>query len=365
MRYAFAILLSVHGLIHIMGFVRAFYLTDLNKQISGLSKPIGALWLVAFLLFIISATQFFQNKKWFYIACLAVLLSQILIVLEWTSAKFGTLPNVIILLIAIGAYSTYAFHLKADTVSKTLLESNQTVTTSTILERDIKHLPEPVQHWLTRSGVIGNGIISSVRLQQKGSMRTKPDGKWMPFDAQQYFDVTNASFVWTTQVQAMPVIPMMGCDKLINGEGAMLIKVGGLLPVVNERENDKINSGAMIRYLSEMCWFPTAALKDYIHWEPIDETSAKAIFTYANQSVSGVFTFTSEGDIKTFKALRYKDTSDNAKPENWCVEMLSCASFNGIRIPNNSKVTWQLEGGDFHWLTAEITALDYNPIQLY
>lgn len=241
MRYVFTILLGLHGLIHLMGFVSAFFSTTIEKQVLGISKPIGALWLVTFILFIISAAQFLGNKKWFYVAFLAVLISQILIIVAWKDAKFGTIANIIIVLVSMSAYGIHQFHNMVQKESTEIFQSIKTMNSSVITKNDIEHLPKIVQKWMTRSRVIGNQNIVSVRLKQKGKMRTKPNSKWMPFTANQYFNVNNPSFIWSTNVDAMPIVPMVGRDKLIHVEGEMLIKIAGLLPVVNEAENEKIN----------------------------------------------------------------------------------------------------------------------------
>jgi hypothetical protein len=60
----------------------------------------------------------------------------------------------------------------------------------------------------------------------------------------------------------------------------------------------------MIRYLAETTWFPTAALNDYIKWEAIDSTSAKAIMTYRGIRVSGIMKFVGTGDFLSLKAKR-------------------------------------------------------------
>ena len=109
MRYAFVIVLALHGLIHLIGFVKAFFLTDIYKQVLGISKPIGSIWLIAFILFVISASQFLTHKKWFYIAVVAVFVSQVLIILAWKEAKYGTIINVIIFLVSISAYGNHRF----------------------------------------------------------------------------------------------------------------------------------------------------------------------------------------------------------------------------------------------------------------
>jgi hypothetical protein len=68
MRYAFLILLFLHGAIHLMGFSKAFgYGENLPLSI-GISRGSGILWLVIFLLFTISgvALKGLRNKTFLY-----------------------------------------------------------------------------------------------------------------------------------------------------------------------------------------------------------------------------------------------------------------------------------------------------------
>lgn len=359
MKYVFTFLLLIHGIIHLLGFVKAFFSTEASQQVLGISKPIGAFWLVTFILFVVAAVSFFNDKKWFYIAVLAVCVSQILIITAWNDAKFGTILNVIILLVSIADFGNYSFDRMVKKEVDELLNDCH-ISNHTISENDLIQLPEIVQKWLKTSGVIGKKDMYAVRLQQKGEMRTKPNSNWMPFEATQYVNPKNPAFSWHTNVKAMPMISMVGRDKLQNGEGEMLIKLAGIIPVVNEGENQKINSGTMLRFLSEMCWFPSAVLNDYITWESIDKTTAKATFTHHSQEVSGIFYFTPKGDLIAFEADRYYGGGNDAKLEKWRIEMTSYKPFDGVRIPNKANVIWKLAAGDFHWLSLEIVALDYN-----
>jgi hypothetical protein len=93
----------------------------------------------------------------------------------------------------------------------------------------------------------------------------------------------------------------------IDGKGEMLIKLGGVIPIVNQSPNEKMNQGAMLRYLAEICWFPTAVLNDYMAWEMIDATSAKATLTINGKAVSGLFSFTEEGELKKTKIRIVED----------------------------------------------------------
>lgn len=360
MRLIFALLITVHGLIHFMGFAKAFEFADINQLEQNISKTIGLLWLFTAMLLLIAVILYLKKDQWFYIAVLTIVLSQILIIMSWKDAKFGTIVNVILLLVSISAYGKYDFNKKVYNETKSLLKGIIIENDAIITKEDVKYLPEIVRKWVKNSGAIGKYKIASVQLKQKGEMKTKPSGKWMPFEAEQHINVINPSFVWSTEVHVMPIIQMIGRDKFANGEGEILIKFASLIPAVNVGKNEKINQAAMLRYMAEIVWFPSAALNPYMAWESIDSTSVKATFTINNKHVVGVFKFSSKGDFMSFKTKRYYETGDDATLETWYVESKSFKEFNGVRIPNKYQVIWKLKEGDFNWLKFEITDLKYN-----
>lgn len=365
MKLGFGLLLILHGTMHLIGFVKAFYFNAENKQALGISKSASLLWLLAFILFIALASLFFYDKKWFYLAFITVCISQILILTVWNDAKFGTLINAIIILVSISAYGNQNFNRMVAKESNALFINIEIDNASVIGKKELLMLPEIVQKWMENSGVLDKQNTVSVRLKQKGQMRTKPHSKWMPFTAKQYVNLSSPSFIWVTKVKFLPIINMVGRDKLTNGKGEMLIKLASLIPVVKASDNHKINSGTMQRFLSEICWFPAAALNPYITWEFIDSTSAKATLTINNHSVSGIFKFNTKGDLLTFETNRYYGGNKDSKLEKWVVNILDYKNFDGYRIPYKCKVIWQLKDGDFNWLNLEITDLEYNITEAY
>ncbi|HEY6915666.1 MAG TPA: hypothetical protein VI413_13405 [Paludibacter sp.] len=99
MKNCLVILLLIHGLIHLLGFVKAFQLAPVEQLQSPVSKPAGICWLFAFLLFATAAvTDFLKIGWWNLPAIAAVILSTTLIIGVWKDAKFGTIANLIILL---------------------------------------------------------------------------------------------------------------------------------------------------------------------------------------------------------------------------------------------------------------------------
>jgi hypothetical protein len=246
----------------------------------------------------------------------------------------------------------------------TTLFNSSNPSTKIIDKNDIEHLPYPVQQWLTNSNVVGKKTITTVRLKQKGKMRTSENGPWMLTHAEQYFTTDEPGFVWIADVKMNPFIHLAGIDTLRDGKGKMKIKILSLYPVVNA-EGAKMNSATMMRYLAEMMWFPSAALSPYITWQEIDKHSAKATMEYDDITVSGVFTFNEEGDIVRFMGKRYREVNGKYVLCNWGGTNKEYKEFEGIRIPSKSDVTWFEEDGEFKWFEVQITELEYNKPEPY
>ena len=195
-------------------------------------------------------------------------------------------------------------------------------------------------------------------------MRTKPDGAWMPVEAEQYFTVDKPGFIWKAKVKMAPLVYLTGKDKYYEGKGKMQIKLLSLFPVVNAQGRE-IDQGTLVRYLGEIAWFPTAALSDYISWEEIDAHSARATMSYKGVTASAVFTFNEQGDLIDFTAKRYMETNGQYVLEDWSGQTKEYREFNGIRISSKTDVIWKLKSGDFNWYKCEITDIDYNKPVIY
>jgi hypothetical protein len=368
-RIALSVMLLVHGLIHLLGFFRAFGLAGAGSLAGKSLLPfspeatrwLGMLWLTGCALFLGAALLLLLRKDWWWAVSIpAVVLSQALILLYWPEAKFGTVANVIALLGILLAYGPYQFNRMTQREVQSLLP--KTLPGGKVVNPQmLAGLPSPVQGWLRRSGVVGKECIHTVHLKQQGEMRTHPVGKWMPFTAQQYVTVDQPGFVWVADVEAAPLVHLAGRDKYEAGRGYLLIKLLSLIPVARA-EGRQIDQGTLLRYLAEIVWYPSAALSDYISWQQIDATRALATMRYGGISASGVFTFNGAGDVASFSAKRYYDRKEGPTLEDWlvAVEPAGYREFDGIRIPARSTVTWRLKEGDFTWYKLRIVGITYN-----
>lgn len=366
-RYFFALIVLIHGLIHLMGFVNQWNLKKINQftgitffQVSeNLSKFFGVLWLLTALVFIISAAGFLADKDWWTVIGLAaIIISQFLIIVYWKDARAGTIANIIILVVIVISISISSFDKK---INEEIIQlySHVKEDNSVITKERVSELPHVVKKWIEHSGIIGKKNINAIRLKQKAQMKSKPDGNWMDVNAVQYFRTDEPAFVYKLDVDAIPLIPMTGRDKYENGTGNMLIKICGLYTLTDAKCKE-IDQGSLIRFLSETFWFPSFAINKYIKWEQVDDSTAKAIMSYKDESDFILVTFTPEGDVKKIEAQRYGEFEGKYSKELWSVVNTSYREFEGIRISNKSEVTWKLKSGEFTWLKLEITDIEYN-----
>lgn len=361
MRFFVALLAFAHGLIHFIGFLKAYKFLDLSEITNPISRFLGLFWLLPGILFVTAALfSLLKFAGWPLLMIIAVIFSQILIILSWTDAKYGTIANILLLMISLPDLGKYNFEKRTASEIHEIINHKTSSEEAEIAQNELKTLPPIVHRWLDYSGVTEGKNVQIIHLFQKGEMRTKPAGKWMPFTAEEYFNAQENSFLWKAEVQMIPGIFLSGRDKLNNGRASMLIKLMSLFPIVKEEDNYKANSGAMIRYLGEICWFPSAALNRNITWKNFDDFSAEAVLQQNDIKVSGIFHFSEEGELLSFEAERYFGAGADSKKEKWLVETEETKDFHGIRIPSKSKVTWKLPNGDFHWLSLEITDIHYR-----
>lgn len=224
---------------------------------------------------------------------------------------------------------------------------------------DLEGLPPVVQKWMEQSQVVGKERIVAVRLKQKASMRIKEGGPWMPAGVQEYFRVDDPGFIWKARVNMAPLLYFAGKDKYEEGRGHMLIKFLSLVKVADARGKE-IDQGAMLRYLAETVWFPSAVLSNYIKWEEVDANSARATMTYGGVTASGLFTFNQKGEVVNFVARRYGDFNGRYLMKTWVINIREHKEFNGIKIPAAGEVIWKLETGDYNWYQFEIEDIEYN-----
>ena len=107
--YLLAIIIFIHGFLHLMGYSKAFHYSGMEHIKAHISRPIGILWIMGCLLFIATGVLFLlKNDYWQIAGLVSIAFSQIAIIIGWQNARYGTLVNVFILMaIIISKYTDW------------------------------------------------------------------------------------------------------------------------------------------------------------------------------------------------------------------------------------------------------------------
>jgi hypothetical protein len=107
MRGVFLAVLVIHGALHLLGFAKGVGLAELTQLTRPISKGAGFLWLVAALaMFATAAFYFRRSPSWWVLGLCAVALSQALVLSTWGDAKFGTVGNLLIVLVVAWGFAS-------------------------------------------------------------------------------------------------------------------------------------------------------------------------------------------------------------------------------------------------------------------
>jgi hypothetical protein len=148
MKVVCIILLTFHGLIHSLGFLKAFGYLDVSFR-ERISKPSGILWFAAFLFFLSTAALVvLENKYWWYSGLTGAVLSQFLVIVFWQDTKYATIVNLIVFVGTFIAFVTLDYHQLYQGDVKKKLEQKPYFDESELSERYLDSLPELVKKYL-------------------------------------------------------------------------------------------------------------------------------------------------------------------------------------------------------------------------
>lgn len=239
-----------------------------------------------------------------------------------------------------------------------ILASNLNINNDTIKKED---LPDSVSKWLTKVGVFKSKRIKNISLNQEGLMKLSQDQKeYYKPKAYQLVNVIEPGFLWTVDISMMPLINTKGMDFMYDGKGSMQVKVGYIIPVVNEKPNKKINESTLSRYLLELPWYPTAALESYMSWEKVTDHIAEATINYKGIETRAKFFFDEDFQLIKIEALRYKELTEGAERKKCIGEIKTYTKVDDLLIPDRIDVAWIENDQKFTWYIVQANSFDIN-----
>lgn len=240
------------------------------------------------------------------------------------------------------------------------MTSNNTASQDHLITGDmLANLPESVQRYLTYTGVVGKPWVNSVHLKQTGRFRQGLERPWMPMTAVQTYTTYPPAFIWDARFRVAGLPLLRARDKYEAGHGHMFGKLLGLFTVFDVR-GEPLDQGAMLRYLSEMIWFPSAFLGENITWTDVDDHTAGVTFTDHGKSVSAYMHFDKTGKLTNFTADRYREVKGEFSLDPWSTPITKYGELASLNLPVGGQAAWNLQAGDLVYVDLEITELIYN-----
>ncbi len=361
LKYVFVFIVFMHGLIHFMGFAKAFgygNITQLSKEIS---KPFGAVWLFTAFLFLAAVVLYFiKNDAWAIVAIIAVVISQILIITVWKDAKFGSIANVIILFVAISSWASFRFEKKFEADVKNLLAQTNLSKVDVLSEADIVSLPLPIQKYIRYAGAIGKPKLKNMKIVFYGEMRDK--GKdFFKFTSSQYnfFDNPTRLFFMKAKMYGTTV-PGYHCYK--DATASMQVKLLGLFNVVNIKGNE-MNKAETVTVFNDMCLMAPASLIDKrIEWSPMDSLTAQATFINGANKIKATLYFNDKGQLINFISDDRYAVSD-MKQYRFSTPVKEYTNINDRNVLQYGEAIWHYPEGEFVYGKFNLKSIEYNVIE--
>ncbi|HRI60082.1 MAG TPA: hypothetical protein PK228_10175 [Saprospiraceae bacterium] len=362
MKILFTLLIVFHGLIHLLGFAKAFNLGAVNQLSQNIPKTTGILWLAAAILFIATAILYFLKQEWWWLpGAVAVVLSQYLIFTSWHDAKFGTLANVLILLVTILGYGTWHFSNTYKNEVIAGLKQTAAMTDSLLTEADLQSLPEPVKKYLRYTGAVGKPKVKNFKVEFAGQIRKDEQSEWMPFTSEQY-NFMGASTRLFFMKATMKHLPVAGFHCFKNGDAFMDIRLFSLFKV-QYQTGPEMGAAETVTFFNDMCCMAPATLIDKrISWLETDSNNVKAAFANNGITISAWLYFNDRGELTNFISDdRYAVAENNTmKKIRWSTPMKDYKDIDGHRLPGYADAIYNYPEGDLCYGNFRVVNVEYN-----
>ena len=186
-RWIVAVVVIVHGLIHLLGAAKGFGWAEVSQLQEPISTAMGAAWLTAAVLMVAAGALLAIGARWWWmVGAGAVVLSQAVILSSWSDAKAGTIANAVLLAaVAYGYASQGPNSYRTEYRHQVDTALAETRPGAVVTEADLDHLPEHVAGYVRGSGAVGRPRVTNFDARVHGRIRGGATKPWMSFTGKQ------------------------------------------------------------------------------------------------------------------------------------------------------------------------------------
>jgi hypothetical protein len=361
-KHIFMIIVLIHGLIHFMGFSKAYSYGNFSQLTKEISKPAGIVWFLTGILFLIAIIFYlFKKDSWVYISMLAVGLSQILIINNWQDAKFGTIANLIILIVSVIGNFEIRFKNIYKNEVKIGLEQGINLPEKILTEANLLDLPEPIKKYIRYTGFVGKPKINNFKIKFSGKIRGDSKTEWMPLSSEQYNFIkipTRLFFMDAT----MKKLPVAGFHSFKNGIAFMDIRLLSIFNV-QYQTGKEMGISETVTFFNDMCCMAPGSLIDKrIEWLKVNGNTVKASFSNNGITIFAWLYFNEKGEMVNFTSEDRYATRENLplKQYKWSTPLRDYKELNGYKLASYAEAIYSYPEGDFTYATFTLKDVEYN-----
>jgi len=270
-----------------------------------------------------------------------------------TRSRIGTMKIVLLVLALAIVAATIAVWIQAGRWADETAATTAALTASVPRPRPavsfgaLDQLPAPVQRYLRLALQDGQPRAASVRLEQRGRLRTGVESaQWLDFTAVETMAPDVRGFVWDARLRLMPLVHAGIRDSYLNGVGDGRVALFSALTMSADHGSRELNSGELYRLLAEAPWNPTLLLPaDDLAWKAIDDRRAAATLSHGGQTATIEFRFNDAGEVASvFAAARPRSYGTTYVETPWEGRFSRYVDRQGLRVPSMGEVGWWVEG---------------------
>ena len=224
----------------------------------------------------------------------------------------------------------------------------------------VEGLPLPVRRGLHRAGVVDREVPAAVKVLQEGEIRTRADGRWLRFTAEEDYTLDPPGFVWNASLLFAGMRAGRATDSFVNGRGRMRVKLVGLLTVV-DASGDEMDQGSLMRWLNETMWFPAVWATDAISWDPVNDNAAFGTVAVGNLTARAEFVFDDDGRLVGFRADRHRSVGSGFEMTPWSTPLVEHRDFHGVELPSSGSAVWTVDHAAFEYIRIRAVDVTYSP----
>ncbi|MCW2868626.1 MAG: hypothetical protein JWR20_2814 [Marmoricola sp.] len=369
LKWVLVTVLTGHGLLHLLGAVKGLGWAPVALLAQPIDAGAGAVWLVAALLILLAALMFARGTPpwWWAVALLGAGVSQIAIATSWGDAKFGTIANVVLVLLAgygFAALGPTSFRTQwRGAAAEALADAEGS--TSVVSEHDLAGLPGPLAAYVRRSGAVGRPRTTSLQARFHGRMRSAPGQAWMPFTGIQvntFGPRPRRVFLMDASRAGLPVTVL---HSFKNGTATMRAKLLSVLTVV-DASGAEMDRGETVTVFNDLVVLAPAAIVDApVQWAAVDAHHVRGTFVNGGQTVSAVLTFDADHDLVDFVSedrLRASPDGTSFTRQEWSTPLSGHRYLDGRRILLAGRGQWHAPApeGSFTYVELCMDQIAYN-----